>query len=645
MNVCFITNELHPFKPGGIGRLMYNFAVQNRDREQGRCNFYFLVSSLEVPSAVELADYFEQNGLGTVVVTPGEFAGFPEREAKLFERLPVNDYSEGSFVRKSLEYYNGLLYLESRYGITLDVIEFPDYGAWGFSTLAAKRAGLHFQDARIAVRLHSTGGIIRAAEPFYHHKNRGDRAFIELERQCVAQADIVVSHLECITRANNEFYRFGDEWLRKVVHEFPPIFLDEEEFFEADSSIAEPNFVFSSRIQPFKRPDLFVKAGVMFFDANPDYSGRFLVVSYGWDQAYIRWLRDLVPERHKGRILFLINVEAELRNKLLADSIAIVPSNYESLCVFAYENALRGSRLILNRECIAFGQGDYWRDGENCLMFDGSAEGLMRACEQVLTMPAPVVRSLPESLCYWHLPALPEALPVASVGKGKVALIGYGFSTLAEINEKLFEMNAALRAGELEFHLVVGNEFSTLNAFDLPASVRLHACPWAVPGPDYFNGLVRSISADYLAFVTPQLCLDAAFYETARVALDKDPGLAIVTAHRHMFSDADVKDSRWQEGNRDEFGGEGWVQVSVGAAPSLSEWTLDVVSPHSCFRRDLVLAHAFNEESGSYFLKVSLTTAIKGGAAVLVVPRLAIREVQQPAATPFLSEQSVLASL
>lgn len=645
MNVCFITNELHPFKPGGIGRLMYNFAVQNRDRKEGRCNFFFLVSSLEVHNVAELADYFEQHDLGTVVATPNAFSGLGKDESYQFWKILPNEYSDAAFVRKGIEYYNGLLFLESHYGVKLDVIEFPDYGAWGFATLAAKRAGLHFQDARIAVRLHSTGGIIHDAEPFYHQKDRGNRAFFELERQCVVDADIVVSHLECITQANADFYGLGDDWRRKVVLEFPPIFLEEDEYFPTAGPIAEPNFIFSSRIQPFKRPDLFVKAGVMFLDAHPDYAGRFLVVSYGWDQAYIRWLRDLVPQRLQGRILFLINAEADLRNKLLADAITVVPSNYESLCVFAYENALRGSRQILNRECLAFGKGPYWQDGENCLMFDGTAEDLARACERALGMQPPTVRPLPDSLCYWHLPALPPVQRAPAAGKGRVALVGFGFTALAQVNEVLIELAPALAAGELEFHAVVGSEFASMQAFGLPASVHVHRAPWAVPGPEFFNGLLRGIDAEYVAFVSPALCVDPRFYRTARAALDADAGLAIVTSHRHLFTDADVKDARWQEGNRDAFGGEGYVQVSIGSAPTLAAWSLDVVSPHSCCRREVFLANPFKEESGSYFLKVSLTAAVRGGARVLVMPTLAIREIQLPPATQFLSEQSVLASL
>ena len=40
--LCLVTNELYPLSAGGIGRLMYNFAVQNRD-SGGPVNLHFLV--------------------------------------------------------------------------------------------------------------------------------------------------------------------------------------------------------------------------------------------------------------------------------------------------------------------------------------------------------------------------------------------------------------------------------------------------------------------------------------------------------------------------------------------------------------------------------------------------------------------------
>jgi glycosyltransferase involved in cell wall biosynthesis len=401
MNICFITNELHPFAPGGIGRLMYNFAVQNRDRKTNRRNFYFLISSLDLPNYEMLAEYFEEHDLGTVIATPTEFSYLGEQESRLFHCIP-NEYSGPSFVRKSIEYYNGLLYLEARYGIQLDLIEFPDYGGLGFATLAAKHAGLAFRNTMITVRLHSTGGIIHDAEPFYHRKGKGELSFFELERQCLEQAELVVSHLPVITTANQNFYSFKSTWQKKVIHEFPPIFLEGDEIFDSKADEATRDFIFSSRLQPFKRPDLFIKAAVIFLDCNPIYEGRFYVVSYGWDKAYINWLQNLVPKQYKDCIHFIFNAEASLRNKLLQNSIVVIPSNYESLCLFAYESALRGNKLILNRQCLAFGEAPYWQEGENCLKFDGTADDLARAYERALISPQPTPKPLPESLCYWH---------------------------------------------------------------------------------------------------------------------------------------------------------------------------------------------------------------------------------------------------
>ncbi|MFI3154965.1 MAG: glycosyltransferase [Methylococcaceae bacterium] len=642
MNVCFITNELHPFKPGGIGRLLYNFAVQNRDRGNGRCNFFFLVSSTDVPDTDSLEEYFAEHDLGTVVATPKTFSFLGEYENRLFEAIAQGHSGPGR-VRTSIEYYNGLLYLEAKYGIKLDLIEFPDFAAWGFAALNAKRAGLAFANARIVVRLHSTQGIIYDAEPFYHPKGLGERSMMELERQCVEQADMLVSHLPVITQANQKYYAFGQAWSDKVVHEFPPIFLEDEEIFAVNADAKTQNFIFSSRIQPFKRPDLFIKAAALFLDRQAEFQGKFYMVSYGWDERYISWLKGLIPQRHSKKVLFIFNAEANLRNRLLQESIVVVPSNYESLCVFAYESALRGSKLILNRQCLAFGEVDYWREGENCLQFDGTAEDLACVYEQALAAPAPVIKPLPESLCFWHKPDLPPLVTAANKTDGKLAVIGYGFTSLAQVNERLFELASLLNDGRFELHLILNVSYKQAVAIKLPQTVKLHYCAWDIPNPGYIKSLLTGLDADYLAFSPPDGQVAAEFYSLARNALDRHADLSIVTSQVRMFKEEELKNSLWQEGNRDDYGVDGKAKISIGGAPSLVGLDMNIVSQYSCLRLSEVDLAKIHEESADFFLPLLLNGAIAKKAGTLVIPKLLITEY--PNQKAFLNETAVLHAL
>lgn len=642
MNVCFITNELHPFKPGGIGRLLYNFAVQNRDRSNGRCNFFFLVSSTDVPDTDSLVEYFAEHDLGTVVATPKIFSFLGEYENRLFAAIPPGHSGQGR-VRTSMEYYNGLLYLEAKYGIKLDLIEFPDFAAWGFATLSAKRAGLAFADARIIVRLHSTQGIIYDAEPFYHPKGLGERSMMELERQCVEQADMLVSHLPVITQANQKYYAFEQAWSAKVVHEFPPIFLEDEEIFTVNAETGAQNFIFSSRIQPFKRPDLFIKAAAIFLDRQPEYQGKFYMVSYGWDERYIGWLKGLIPQRHSKKVLFIFNAEANLRNRLLQESIVVIPSNYESLCVFAYESALRGSKLILNRQCLAFGEVDYWTEGENCLQFDGTAEDLACVYETALAAPAPLIKPLPESLCFWHKPNLPAPVQIAGKKGSKLAVIGYGFTSLAQANERLFELASLLNDDRFELHLVLNAGYKQAVAIKLPKTVKLHYCSWDVPNPDYIKSLLTGLDADYLAFSPAGGQVAAEFYSLARNALDQHTDLSMITAQIRMLKEEELKSFLWQEGNRDDYGVDGKAKISIGGAPSLVGMDMHIVSQYSCFRLSEVDLTKIHEESADFFLPLLLNRIIAKKAKTLVIPKLLITEY--PSQKAFLNETAVLHAL
>ena len=206
---------------------------------------------------------------------------------------------------------------------------------------------------------------------------------LDLERNLLERADLVVGHFPGIAARNAEFYRFGPEWCGRVHIEFPLLTRDEldgEEIRLNPSADGDPSFIFSSRLQPFKRPDLFINAAIGFLEATPEYTGAFRLVSYGWDQDYIRYLKDLISPTWTNQIIIIDKVAAEERQRFLRQSIVVVPSDYESLCLFAFEASILGQKVILNRRCEAFGSFERWIDGDNCLFFDGSAEDLRGSC-------------------------------------------------------------------------------------------------------------------------------------------------------------------------------------------------------------------------------------------------------------------------
>src|SRR5262249_26867592 len=160
-----VTNELFPIQAGGIGRLMYNFAVHNHNLGSGVRIWLLLPSSFAADALPRVeATYADL----AIVHRAKPLVQRSEQLAQLAARLPAQSWAFDQAYRTSLEYYLALLDAEQRHGSPFDIIEFPDYGGWAGAAMAAKRTGLAFRETIIAARLHSTLGLITHHERFYH---------------------------------------------------------------------------------------------------------------------------------------------------------------------------------------------------------------------------------------------------------------------------------------------------------------------------------------------------------------------------------------------------------------------------------------------------------------------------------------------
>src|SRR5690242_14744766 len=84
--VCLVTNELYPLGPGGIGRMLYNFAKQN-ERLGFPADIHFLVPKelmTSRPDAQEVLDA-ELDGIATLHVCP-DLSSIPTPLAQLLAR-------------------------------------------------------------------------------------------------------------------------------------------------------------------------------------------------------------------------------------------------------------------------------------------------------------------------------------------------------------------------------------------------------------------------------------------------------------------------------------------------------------------------------------------------------------------------------
>lgn len=612
--VCLVTNEMYPFLPGGIGRLMYNFATRNRDSDTP-VDFHFLLPAPEEDGMAE-AIRDEYAGKATVHFAP-TLEDLRDPVARALRAGSARNFDHGVHYRLAWLLHHGLMRATHALGRDFDIVEWPDFGGWSNAALAAKRAGMAYGGSAFAYRLHSAHGLITAAERHAHAPSPWYATLMDMEREGLAHADIVVGHIPAIVQANADHYRLGEPWAKGAVVEFPPITVEGAP--DVPDPEGDPDFIFSSRLQPFKRPDIFVKAAVAFCDRHPDYAGVFRLVSYGWDQDYIGWLKGLVPAALKGRVVFVEKASAAERMGYLARSIVVVPSDYESLCLFAYEAGQMGRRVILNRACAAFGQFDRWRDGDNCLMFDGDFLSLAEVMEKALDwQPAGMVSAAPDRPYWEDRRHLPEVAPGADPGPAPPVL-AYGFTGLADLNRA---WTTRVPGADTHF-LIPAHAFDGARAAarDLEsAGAKVHLMTGAQVNPAELQRLVKTLGAAHVILAPADARLHPDFLPTARKALSASPDLAAFGGHARVLSPAD--------------GSEIGLRLGAGEAQSLAMVENAVCPGPVMVAATAVARIGFDEMARGFWRQAFLRRLVLSGAPVVVAPAVLSDVIAARAAEP-----------
>jgi hypothetical protein len=213
--------------------------------------------------------------------------------------------------------------------------------------------------------------------------------------------DRVVAPLRSIAEFNQRHYGFPSSWLDRVRVEFPPV-VEGLSTIERGPGGGRRDLVFPTKVQSCKRPDLFVRGAALFMTRTAGFDGDAVLACHVADEALLERVMKLVPPGLAKR--FRLTSSDEERASAIAGSIAVIPSDWESLNFAAYEAAAAGATLVLNERCVAFGEGSPFRDGANSHLFDGTPDGLAAALERAWTAPArgPIeVRPAPS---YWLEP-------------------------------------------------------------------------------------------------------------------------------------------------------------------------------------------------------------------------------------------------
>lgn len=362
IKICFVTPELSPFTPGGIGVLIRNLIDEYIDRD---VEFHILATE---EWTVDYASFSTHLPL----VRYWRISDFPLPEDP-FRIPPASAFATTHPAHHRSYHAAQALKSLAADGICFDVVEFPDWGGLGYCSCQEKLLGA-LTNTKIAVRLHSTASILRASEP----EASGSTAAIltDLERKALRDADIVIAHLQSVADATCAHFGLGAKWSPKLVVNLPPV---RTRVATATATLADDTpLCFPSKIQEIKRPETFLKGAMAFLMETPDYRGDVVFMAQPTDPDLLDRLVASVPSILRDRVIFKHSAAREEREAMLSSAVSVYPAPFESFCLAAHEASALGGLPVLNENNCAFSEQTHWKDGVNCIKFDGTAIGLHR---------------------------------------------------------------------------------------------------------------------------------------------------------------------------------------------------------------------------------------------------------------------------
>lgn len=616
MKVCLVTNELYPLSPGGIGRLMYNFAQQNKS-DGFAVDLHILLAADTVSTADDRLDVEHAfSDLASIHYAPVSDHLSSSLGVLLSEQAEDVLSYEGLYAQ-SLAYAQKLLELEREQELVFDIVEFPDFKGWGTVSMAMKKCGMGFAKTLFSVRLHSTQGILYHFERYAHKPGSWLAYQFELERQGLEFADMVIGHIPAVAEFNKRHYGMSESWAGRLHLEFPPILLENQTDFLVSANVEHepdhehPDFIFSSRLQQFKRPDLFILAAINFLSRNKEYPGLFRLVSYGWDRNYIDHLHDLIPHSLSSQIQIIEDASLEQRSEYLKNAIVVIPSDYESLCLFAFETAMMESKVILNKKCQAFGDHARWKHEDNCLLFDGSVSDLTAVMERAITWKPLSYADASPTPAYWlekPIIAPLEDRPLRPIDIDQVAAAFFGFESPSELTGHLIDCLPALPDG-CSIYCFIGEEFFLQDEAKWVSATSDRVSLMLAPGKGYdpssLSEALAALPSEYLILIGRGYRPKAGAIGTCLKVLGSCETIQFATGHVGLTLGTESAKE---------------VLLYHGKMTSMALQSSRALPGVGVIRRSILSLLPFDTLAGEYWLEAWTRTLVLGGHDTFIIP-------------------------
>lgn len=588
----FVATELHPFTAGGIGRVLANLLEEMSVEEREDTCVVLQRDDVDESRVTRLYP-----GVRVVLARSDDYLLIDDAGRRY---PPVWAFTDTEWHWRSVLVMQVLANLEAKTG-PLDYIEFPDWGGLAFATLQERLLGTAFSGSTIAVRLHSASAVIAAHESVA--QNLSSLALADIERKCVADCDILVSQLQGVgDRMRLEYGFTPEEWDPRVVLAAPPVVLDDGE--PKTHSIVPSNstdIVFSSKIQSIKQPLLFTRACVGFIRSHPYWRGKVVFCAHTPSQEAVDDIIKRVPPDLRERFRFEAALSQRERAALIATSVAVTSSSWESFCLSAYEASLGGAVCIVNAANPAFAPGSPWVDGDNCVSFDGSLDGLVDALSRAFALRAP--------LAVAHAPKASRTHECARAGAGAPAAIVNTLPLLSVIIPHfnlgpylLRTIDSVLASDYPNVEVLVIDDASTdpdarlvigkLEVAEIP-NVRVVRSAYNRGLSGARNLGLREARGQYVLTIDADDLISSTFSRMAIRALEANPSFDFVVPQTAFFSDDDEAAAMSTSSFMD-------YAVFIGESRDTGLYQNRYSTATALFRRSMLVSLGYREELHSY---------------------------------------------
>jgi glycosyltransferase involved in cell wall biosynthesis len=356
--ICFVTNEISPGRRGGIGFYVEEAMSALEHDGMGTC---LLVSNPQIDRRRT-----EQH-LRSVGISAPVFAAVDYARGELPEVVPEEAFQNPTY---AMSYAVSRALGDICNRMSVELIEFTDYGGHGFVPIRRKRLVGDFSGQVLAVRVHGTAEVIRSSEDRRHSLQT---ALVEYfaERYAVKHADVLIASTPSMLEDYNRLYgRQGPG----VVSPLPVRKLTEKPLsFRPPKRPPCKVFCVGTCLR-HKGPEIFIEAAVRLIeeglkDVQFVLMGRDMPTSirYGSQEEE---LKRLVPDEMKSHFEFRCTAYGpkQLLEAAQTCSFVVLPARWEAFCLVAHELRWLGVPLVLSpippfKDCFEEGKDAAFTDG------------------------------------------------------------------------------------------------------------------------------------------------------------------------------------------------------------------------------------------------------------------------------------------